>query len=389
MKLISLLFIILISNITFASNIKLIARANTYNSFNLPDISYITNSTITHNSNGDIAFNFIAIIEEEVRQCIWLRNSKNQNGSIIHMAKVGNFLSDPSINALGEVTFSEYNETQVLGLFRYSILSHTTKLLLDDQNGKYIGFRDPQINNDGDILFRLTHKRNHKSVVVFREGLLKTIVDQGDQGISYLFGAKFTDSNKIILKTREGSRGQLSENRPDTLRLYSLDGSFNIVNDDHDSSKDSLFSQFNNTPGANSQSKYFSFIAKLKNGKKGLVRQLGAKYEVLVVEGERGIKTLEYFSPSINSKGNIAFRAIDTNGIRNVFWTNGRELKSMVKKGDLVDTDVTTATIFAPRGPSFGGGITINELDEVVFLAKIYTKYQEEDLGSAVLKATF
>lgn len=389
MKLISLCLLLMASGLIQSREVSLIARANTYNSFNLPEISYITNSTITHNSKGDVAFNFIAIIDQEVRQCIWLRNSKNPKGSIVHMAKVDNFLSDPSINALGEVTFSEYNETQVLGLFKYSILSHKTELILDDNSGLYTNFRDPIINDHGDILFRLTDENHQKSVVVLREGELKTILDYKGEGISYIFGAKFTNSNKVLLKIREGQRGQLSENRPDSLRVYSIDRSFEVVNTDRDSDSNSIFTQFNNTPGASAQSKYFTFIAKLKSGKRALVRQFGDSYELLVKEGERGIRTLEYFSPSINSKGNIAFRAIDESGKRNIFWTNGKELISLAKRGDLIDSDVTTATIFAPKGPSFGGGVTINELDEVVFMAKIYTKLREEDLGSAVLKASF
>ena len=382
-----ILLIFILSSSVFSKNIDLIARADSFQSYRLPLVSYLSNATITQNNVGDVAFTFITIIEDEVRVCVWHSPKESNKGKIIFTAKVGNIISDPSINDQGDIVFSEYNDTTVEAIYKYE--PSTENLVKKYIPKKYISARDPRVNSFGDILFRTSEFSSNKKVLLLRDNIFTELVSMDNSIYSYLFTANFNGDNSIVLKTRLGSRGQYNEERPDQIRRFNFSNESNILVEDYDSNNISSFSKFNNTIASNHRSSNFSFIAKSTDGKRSLFRSINGKVEKVLSEGEHNIKTLEYFAPSINISGNIAFRAISNDSKRSIFWTDGSQVKKFITQGDLIDSDVTTARIHASKGPTFGGGITINDLDEVVFLAKIFTKNIEKDLGSAVLKVSF
>ncbi|WP_127715911.1 hypothetical protein [Halobacteriovorax sp. HLS] len=385
-RILLLLFLLLGQN-SYAAKIELIARADSFQSYRLPLVSYITNATVTHNSKGDTAFSFVAIIDNEVRTCIWYSPMNSEQGRIIHIAKKDNTLSDPSLNESGDLVFAEYNEAQVQGLFVYSSSTDQVRSLLVDK--RFISIRDPKINSHGGVIFRASDKAGVKSIIYQRDGVDSTIISSKDVGVSYIFSANFLNEDSIILKTRRGLAGEVTERQPDHITQVTFAGDRVVRAEDRDSDERSSIIQFNNTIGSSAKSSQFAFIGTNSNSSRALYRSVGNKLELIVEEGKQGIKQLEYFAPSINSSGNIAFRAIDDQGKRGIFWSDGKIVKSYLKAGDLIDTDITTAKIHAARGPSFGGGLTINELDEVVFQAKVFTKELEKDLGTVVLKASF
>jgi hypothetical protein len=62
-------------------------------------------------------------------------------------------------------------------------------------------------------------------------------------------------------------------------------------------------------------------------------------------------------------------------------------VRSIVSENELIDTDSVTGRIYSKNGPCFGGGVTLNNKDQVIFQAKVYSKNLEEDLGKAILIA--
>ncbi|GEM_PF-5999678 len=387
MILIKFLIPLLFSASLLASNVDLVARAHNYGSFNMPDASFVLNSTIKNNSRGSIAFNFSTVVEEEVKMGLWLKNDHYPDGTTIYLSEVGKYISDPFINEKGDVIFSVFDEMSVEALYLYKNKKNTLeKVLNSEETSMFSSLRDPEVNNSGTILFRVSFKTGEKAIITLKNKELNTIATNKDPEIAYLFGASFFDGNNIVLKVREGS--SLSESQPDSIRLYDKNGGFVRLNSDHDLSEDSIFSQFNNSIGSHFNSKYIAFIATLKSGVRVLVRQIGDQYQVIATEGQGGISNLEYFSPSVNEKGNVAFRAINASQKRAIFFYDGFIFKEVLTEGELINTDQSTAVIHSANGPAFGGGITLNSDDEIVLQAKIYTKYKDEVLGTAVLRVT-
>ncbi len=386
MKFFKVLLLSLLSLNIFAVEVELVARANSYGSYNLPDTSYISNSTIKNNGKNSIAFSFVTIVEEEVHMGLWLRNDHYPKGETLHIAAVGNYVSDPSINEKGDMVFSVYNELELVGLYFYDFKDNKLEKILDSNGGEYVSLRDPLLNNSETILFGLTFKSGEKTVATLRNGKMSTIASNKEEDIAYLFGAAFYNGNQIALKVREGS--SLADSQPDTIRIYKSSGRFSRINSDVDFDSNSIFSEFNNSLGAHFSSKYVAFVAKLTNGKRVLVRQLGDKVEIIATEGEGGISTLEYFAPSINEDGNIAFRAMNAQQKRAIFFFDGFVVREVLTEGDFVFSDQSTAVIHSSNGPAFGGSITINKSNEIVLQARIFTKYLDTALGTAVLKVT-
>jgi len=384
MKLLKLLLTFLVTINSYAINVELVARADEYGSFNLPETSFISNSTIQNSSSGAISFNFATLYNEEVRMGLWIQNVLHPNGKTLYLAQSGNYISDPSLNDRGDITFVVYNEFDFIGLFLYDFKSDSLTKVMAPDSSTLISIANPRINNNQDILFRAGYKSGEKAVVIYKNGDLQTIVSDKNSEISYLFNANFIDGDNIALKVREGS--SLSDTSPDSLRVYKGEDNFERVNYDNDYSEESTFSDFNNSLGSHFSSKHMAFIAKMKSGKRVLVRQLGNRYEIIATEGEGGIKTLEYFAPAVNSKGFIAFRAINSTNKRGIFFYDGFVIREVLSEGNLVQTDASTAVIHAAKGPCFGGGLSLNSANEIVIQARIYTKYKEKALGTAVLK---
>jgi hypothetical protein len=383
-----ILLSLILTTQTFAVNIDQLVRADSFQSHRLPMISYISNSTIAHNNSGDYTFTFLSVINEELRACIWFSPKDSSLGRIIHVAELGNTLSDPSINEVGEVSFLEYNEAKVRSLYKYnSNIDELSSISID--SNRFMSARDAKINNFGDIIFRATDISGHKEIVLLKNGTFHSLITSYKSPYSYIFSAKFLGNDSVALKVRLGQRGEVSESRPDQLLKVSLTGDKLILAEDKDSLSSSSITQFNNSISTQSKHRNVAFVGKDENSKRSLYRIYNGVLSKVISEGELNIKTLEYFSPSINSHGNIAFRGIDSTNKRNIFLFNGNKVVSLVKSGSLIDSDVTTARIHAKNGPDFGGGLNLNDSNEVIFQAKIYTKEIERPLGTAVLRASF
>lgn len=386
MKLFKFFILFLLSLNVLSVEVEFVARANSYGSYNLPDSSYIVNSTIKNSQKGSIAFNFTTVVDEEARMGVWIRNEHFPTGHTLYIAERDNYMSDPSFNDRGDMVFSVYNELAFVGLYVYDHEKNKLTLALDNSLGNISSLREPEMNNSGIILFRLTFESGEKVIATLKNHKINTVVSSKHQGIAYLFGASFFNGDKVVLKVREGD--SLSEAQPDSIRVYRGNEAFSRINSDVDLDRNSMFSAFNNTIAGHFSSRYIAFIAKLTNGKRVLVRQFENDVEIIATEGEGLVSTLEYFSPSINKQGNIAFRAINAKGKRGVFFYDGLVAREVLSEGELVFSDQSTAVIHSKTGPAFGGGVTINKSNEIVLQARIYTKYLETALGAAVLKIT-
>jgi len=369
------------------SKIELVARANRYNSFRMPEISFVNSSTIAHNTKGDIAFAFSMMLKGEVRSGIWYRKEGKKHWKIVHVAEEGFFLSDPFLNESGDFIFSEFTGGSVKGVYKFDHHSNKVRKIFADLDGRFSSYGNLQLNDDGLILVRGNSFNHSRSVYKYFKGKWERIVSDREKGISYVFGAKLSLYNQVVLKIREGDTRDFGEERPDSLRRYFSESDYDILATDINKNEQSPFKAFNNTPGTHYLSPYVVSITTLKNGNKAIVRFKDGMYEIITEEGNNKIKTLEYFTPSVNQQGHLAFRGIDDKGKRNIYFFDGKKVRSIVSENQLIDTDSVTGRIYSKNGPCFGGGVTLNNKDQVIFQAKVYSKNLEEDLGKAILIA--
>ena len=145
------------------------------------------------------------------------------------MAKEGFLLSDPFMNEVGDFIFSEFSFGEVKGVFKYNHRSKLMEKVFTNLEGRFSGYSELQLNNEGLILFRGNGPHKSKGVFTYSKGLLEKIVSSPGKGLSYIFGVRMTFGNKIVLKVREGATGQYDRKRPDSLRRYSRENDFEIL----------------------------------------------------------------------------------------------------------------------------------------------------------------
>ena len=110
------------------------------------------------------------------------------------------------------------------------------------------------------------------------------------------------------------------------------------------------------------------------------------KFETVSEEGSQGIKKLEFFTPSINDSGLVAFRGIGDKGKRHIFLAGKKSIVSLMSEHQKVSLDKGPGVIFAPEGPSFGGGVTISNKNQVLVRARVFKIEGQLDLGRGLFR---
>jgi hypothetical protein len=114
--------------------------------------------------------------------------------------------------------------------------------------------------------------------------------------------------------------------------------------------------------------------------------------EIAEVDPTGTIRAIEFFAPSINDAGWVAFRAQDENG-QAIYVGDGETLVRVVGKGDVVETDLGTAQIGQhiddPNAwPIFAGKPGINNRGDIAFVAGLHPKGDNQvEWGSGVFVA--
>ncbi len=364
----------------YIKNAKLIARSTTYDGYSIPAQSFLSNISPKINNHGDISF-MVYTFDNVLSKNLYYKKANEELGRIVYTAPKELYVSDPSMNDNGLVAFHQYDEGINDGIFIYDSNVDLTNLIVSPKLNEEEQFRNIILSEQGKIGFRATDFNGQKSFYIHENGRSKNIVKVGE-GISYLFTPTFL-GEKLISKVRLGSPRQLSESRPDEIRSWDIKGMMSVLTKDHDSTKTSLITSFNNSVGTSGS--YISFIAKDEKGRSTLYLQKGENISIITQEGKNGISSLEYFTPAVNDLGQVAFRAKDSQGHRSIFFSNGSNIKRLLGEADLLKTDRETAKIYShKKNPGLSGGISLNNKGEIVFHCLLMTKNDEEALGEAV-----
>ena len=168
--------------------------------------------------------------------------------------------------------------------------------------------------------------------------------------------------------------------------IYRGDFYLTVFNNDHELVDEFDFMNFDLTYQS-PDGKWMAFIANLKDGKRVLVRQkLGGTSTIISKEGVEGVKNIEFFSPSINDSGHLAFRGIGEDGRRHIYFAGANVMTVLLSENQKVSLNQGEGVIYAPEGPSFGGKATLNNKNQILVRARVFKIKGQVDLGQALFR---
>lgn len=395
-----LLMIFLASQVSYAElpdyeAPQILARANIRDGYNLPPLSYLSDTNPVINNRGDVTFRIMAV-EGQSDQAIWAKTFEDDNGKIMYVAPDQRLITDPSISDTGMIAFNLHDEGVTDGLFVLDTKTLDVEQVLTPDNLPIQFYTYPQIKNTGNIFFRATDDFNDRSYYEFNGAKLTKIFAEGveSSGIksSYLFRPAVNDSGVIAFKTRLGEKGEWDERNHDQIAVIAPSTDvknpgpkFITIAKDRDSDPKSPYLGFGNAVSISNQG-IVAFMGVLPDLKKVIVIAQNGNLLNIATEGMDGISELEMFAPKVNEQGEVAFRAKDAQGRRGLYVADQTGVKRIIGEGDEIMTDLGTGKILSnPNYPGFGGDIDINDHGEIVFYC-ILVDDNNRELGSAVYK---
>lgn len=373
---------------------KLLARANIKDGFNLPPMSFLSNTSPVINNRGDVSFKLMAF-DGTSNQGIWYKHFSEENGKVLYTAPPERFVTDPALNPLGKVVFNLFAEGVTDGLFTLDGDSLEVKQIYNPQNSEIAYYTFPQILSDGRVYFRGTTEDNARTFFLFNEKLI-TILKEDTEAYgkksSYLFKLSLNERGEMAFKRRIGEAGEWDESKGDEILLLTPKSNnqydSKVIARDRDMDPESAFLGFYNTTSI-SQSGMVAFTGILADSKKAVILYKDGALKNLANDKSEDILEIEAFTPKVNDSGNVLFRAKDKNGKRGLYLANTEGIKRLIGEGDQVMTDLGMGKILSnPNYPGFGGDVDMNDLGEIVFYSLIVGEKDGREWGSAVFKIT-
>lgn len=371
---------------------EILARANIGIGYNLPEMSFLSNTSPVINNRGDVSFKLMGFGGEN-NQGLWIKKGSEENGKIVYTAPEMRLLTDPSLNDLGQVAFNQFDDGVTDGIFTIDADTDLVTQVLKPENDDISFYTYPQVLTNGRVYFRGTNQENVRTYYKYNGSTLRPIIAEGvssyGQKSSYLFKPYLNDAGMLTFKRRLGEAGDWDERNPDEILLLKPNGSsFEsvVIAKDRDGDPDSKFLGFTNSSSI-SPSGMVAFTAILEDNTKAIILSKEGKLTNLVIEKNDGISEIELFAPKVNEQGLVVFRAKDMDGRRGIYVTSVEGTKKLVGEGDEIMTDLGPGKILSnPNFPGFGGDVDMNDHGEIVFYCLVIAARDNQEWGSAVFK---
>lgn len=376
---------------------ELLARANVSDGYNLPEMSFLSNTSPVINSRGDVSFKLLSF-GGEMNQGLWVKLASESAGKIVYTAPDMRFVTEPSLNEAGKVAFNLYDDGITDGVFVLDTATNVVTHILDpevhDKKDDIAFYTYPQILTNGKIYFRGTNQENIRSFYQF-DGKLKPLITEGvtafGQKASYLFKPYMNDNGAMTFKRRIGEAGDWAEENADEILLLKPNGnSFDsiVVAKDKDGDPNSIFKGFANSASLSSNG-MVTFTAYLEDSSKAIILYKDGTSKNVAREFADDISEIELFSPKVNAQGQVLFRAKNTEGKRGIYLADTTGVKRLIGEGDQVMTDHGPAKILSnPNYPGFAGDVDMNDKGVIVFSCLIVGEHDNKELGSAIYTIT-
>jgi hypothetical protein len=349
--------------------------SNPGGSFNIPGSWFFDSNSTPALSNNNKVAQKIGVTDGDYH-ALWVGG--DGVGGVVHSGPTGSFFSAPSINNAGDVVF-EQQFTAANGIYRYRQSTGLTSILTTRPLGA-TGWSSVQINELGQVGYRANFS-GAQAYVSFA-GELNPPFHATDASLdpmspySFIFTPSFNNNRQIAAFVRRGLAGQNGSSQPDEIRIFSADGSSTLIAQDRNANPASNFASFDNSVSLNNQG-WVAFQANLfsPSGVRGVFASNGATTVTIALTNGGTISNLEFFAPSLNNNGLIAFRAFDTAGKRAVWMGDINTPGTVVRvasEEQIIPTDLGDGRIDQnDSSPVFGGGVRINDSGNVAFNAAL------------------
>ena len=343
----------------------------------MPPLTIFTDATPAVNNNRDIAFPLSLINGHEVSG-VWTKWDNTIDLS--YHREDGLQISSFKMNDKKELVFTVYDD-----FYFYDLVE--TK----NENGKIIFSSIKDQFNFQNISLIVKHKEgfsykaiNENKVIgsLSKAGDINTYLSEGLDNNSYLFSPAFNQSGDALTKVRHGEFRMWDESRPDTI-LFKNKNEEKIIAFDKDYDSSSNWVSFRNGVGL-SDDGHMSFIGVDEEGKGHLIVVHDGVQKEIVVEG-KDIAELSHFSPVVNNKGQVAFKATDSEGNTGVYIGDGNSLKKIINQHDILDLNGRKFRISYGEHIPFGGNIALNDKGDIIINTGFADISGTKDLGRGII----
>ena len=349
--------------------------------FNLNCNSSFTSGTPTLNNAGQVAIRLNAIGGTDSGG-VWLGAAGE--GGIVYTSPADALVSDATLNHNGRLVFPQTFSAQN-GVYFYDAGDGASGFLTNAPLGSS-GWSAPQINDQNDVAYRASFFGSGQ--IWYSEN------EQGESAIhaaevgntpgspySFLFTPSFNNDRRIAGKVRlAGVSGNA-----DQIRIYDADGTSVLIAETSVLDPDSPFSGFDNSVSLNDHGQV-AFIANRVVGGRGVYLGDGEKIIEIATTDDPEINVIEFFAPSLNNGGLVAFRIRDGENLYAIAVGSGDAWQRVIGQFDPVPTDLGPGQIARQdTSPVFGGGVAINDHGDIAFNASLKPEETVEiEWGSGV-----
>lgn len=352
-------------------------------SFNIPGSWFFSNEDIQLNDSREVSLKLG--VTSGLFQSIWV--GQNGAGSVVFNSVDDAFLSTTSINNHGRVVWPQ-TFAGTPGIYFYNRPTNTSGFQTSQPLGTST-WGSVQINDAGQIGYRAGFSSGQAFVSYdpstnsHSVHAVEAVLDPNSP-YTFLYTPSFNNSRQIAGKV------SLSGNR-DQIRIFNANGTSSMIAEDRDSNPSSPYTGFDNSVGFNDNGQV-AFIANLFPSGRAVIVSDGtpAGTHTIATQNVAPLGSLEFFKPSLNNSGLVAFRAFDNAGLRVIWVGDGSFLTRIVTQYDIVPTDLGNARVTqeTPSSPVFGGSPKINNNGDVVFYCGVAPPDNDQvEWGSAVFVA--
>lgn len=359
------------------------------NGYNLPPGSSFNSINADIDDSGRVSFP-VQVVPNGASSSpgVWF-GPGDGSGSVVFHGPVDSLIgSSLRINNDGLAVFTLTETVGQDGIWRYD---HTT------QQAARVGtspvfpnsYGTPGINASAQIGFQANFAggRAYASVAPATAALIH-VADRGigpGSSYTYLYTPAFDDTRGIVAKV--ATSGDLTS--ATEIRRFASDGSSTRLAANRGTDALSPIRQFDNSLALSDHGRVAFIATRDADGRRVVYRVDGATLtEIAAVDPAGTIRELEFFAPTINDDGLVAFRARDANG-QAIYVGDGNTLARVAGKGDRLATDQGLGQIGQHNTDSvFSGAPMLNNRGDLVFIAALHPDGQSQvEWGTGVFVA--
>ena len=332
--------------------------------FNLPNGSTFNSVTANLNNAGNVAVK-VNTIGLTTSPGLWFGG--HGSGAAVYNANDNDaLLSDPFVNQSNQVSFPRFVSTSAAddGLYLYDNASGQTTASRADRWAT--SYTNPKINDNGLIGMRVKFNTPQAlgtynvATNVFINYVTETSGDPNSP-YSFLYAPAFNNNNRIAAQANINLQPATFKE----LRVWNADGTSTLVASGDSNTGPVFFAMDNSISMNNLNQVAFTTRTTTAASTRRIVVSDGTTTALFpTVSDGAGFTSIDFFAPSINDTGLVAFRGNDNQATPrdSVFVTDGVTFQRIAGVNDTLMTDA------GPRVVAFlMGGVSINNLGDVAF----------------------